>query len=178
MKAKAQDGEPDLGVAPSLFETITTLKRRAQLANPHHDNPASPERSTQESSTANTVDSRSNNDDPPSHVAHLQWVVQERKTGLKLKEDSAPRLTAGPEPSTALRAFLATLRAPSDFLVPIFIKNGFNSEATLDLLSEVPAEGHWESMKQEILDEGNLASWLVVAQGLKQRAGSLGRLSR
>ena len=76
----------------------------------------------------------------------------------------------------ALRAFLDTLRTPLEGLAPIFIANGFNSDASLDILSELPPEGNWEKMKQEILVQGRLAGWLAVKHALQQRrSGTLGR---
>ena len=77
-----------------------------------------------------------------------------------------------PIPS-ALKAFFDTTRVPLDHLAPIFVRNGFDNDATLDLLCELPPEGHWEDMKNEILQQGRLAGWLAVQKGLLQRAKML-----
>lgn len=76
--------------------------------------------------------------------------------------------------SPALRAFLGTLRTgPLDVLASIFSDNGFDSETSLDMLSELPPEDNWEEMKQEILTKGRLAGWLAVKGALQQRRSSI-----
>lgn len=78
--------------------------------------------------------------------------------------------TASP---AALSAFLGTLPVPCEHLAPIFIANGFDSDASLDFLCGIPVEGHWDEMKEEILKQGRLAGWLAINEGLKQRAQSV-----
>lgn len=83
----------------------------------------------------------------------------------------APSLN--PPVSPALKAFFDTTRVPLDHLAPIFVQNGFDSDATLDLLCELPPEDHWQDMKGEIMKQGRLAGWLAVQKGLLQRARML-----
>ena len=70
---------------------------------------------------------------------------------------------------SALQAFLATLRVPSEHLAPIFIRQRMTTDDTLDLLCEAPS-GELEGIKKEILEEGRLAGWLAVQKGLEERA--------
>lgn len=70
----------------------------------------------------------------------------------------------------ALENFLCTLLVPCEHLAPIFMANGFDSHASLDLLCGLPAETHWKEMKNEILQQGRLVGWLAVQKGLEQRA--------
>lgn len=69
----------------------------------------------------------------------------------------------------ALRTFLEALGEPPEELAPIFIRHGFITERRIDALAEVPPEGHWDVLKQEIIGQSDLARWLVIEAGLEER---------
>ena len=75
--------------------------------------------------------------------------------------------------SSALQAFFNDLKIPLHHLAPIFVENGFDTDATLDFLCELPVVGHWDDMKKDIITKGKLVGWLAIQKGLEQRAASL-----
>ncbi|KIP11672.1 hypothetical protein PHLGIDRAFT_436700 [Phlebiopsis gigantea 11061_1 CR5-6] len=115
----------------------------------------------------------------PSTSSHSSPLIGSVPAGPSLDQsDSSAKMASGaPSPNPlvppALKAFFDTTRVPLDHLAPIFVQNGFDSDATLDLLCELPPEGHWQDMKDEIMKQGRLAGWLAVQKGLLQRASML-----
>ncbi|KIP11673.1 hypothetical protein PHLGIDRAFT_436707 [Phlebiopsis gigantea 11061_1 CR5-6] len=174
---------------PPLLDLLAKLRRRREVS---ATTQPSPDRAAVDNLRQQVVFSAA---DPPSsedsrHEANSHRSSPRAEDPAAVPEQAGP-LAAGPSTrsrpaipsaqssapiSHALRTFLDTLRTPLDGLASIFIDNGFDSEASLDILSELPPEGNWENMKQEILAKGRLAGWLTVKHALQQRRASvLGR---
>lgn len=90
-----------------------------------------------------------------------------------MEPGTSQEATSNPAIPPALRAFLNSLRISCENLADIFVENGFDTDESLDFLSELPVHNHWEAMQKAILREGRLAGWLAVQKGLERRAQSL-----